>query len=347
MQTATHSITSQYEALKQTHPHLRFRDAAHHMGISEAELLLELKLAKPLTITPKKLLEALPSFGRIMSLTRNEGCVLEHSGTVDEVSVMNAHVATVLGFIETRAFLGAWKHILLVEMPKGNALLKGLQVFDKYGDAVTKFFLKSEAEPEAYITWKFEAICSEQPLFEKRPHIAETVSLRSDFPLADFLKAWSTMADPHDFFGMLKKFDLTRAQAMSATLGVYTYPFHHHKLPELLSHLAQLQISVMIFAGNSGNVQIHQSEISKIVPMHRDNGVYWLNILDPNFNMHLRMDLIEKAYLVNKPSESGPVLSIECYDAQGELIVQFFGIRKPGISQDAAWVKAVQMSIQN
>ena len=64
---------------------------------------------------------------------------------------------------------------------------------------------------------------------------------------------------------------------------------------------------------------------------------HWLNILDPDFNMHLRTDLIDSAWLVRKPTSDGTVTSIELFDSGKELIAQFFGLRKPGIPESEAW----------
>lgn len=60
-------------------------------------------------------------------------------------------------------------------------------------------------------------------------------------------------------------------------------------------------------------------------------------MLDPGFNLHLRMDLFTEAWLVRKPTVDGIVTSLECYDAEGSLIVQFFGERKPGKPELTAW----------
>jgi len=63
----------------------------------------------------------------------------------------------------------------------------------------------------------------------------------------------------------------------------------------------------------------------------------WLNVLDPEFNMHLREDGIDSIWLVKKPTTDGLVHSVEVYDKNGNTIVQFFGKRKPGIPESEAW----------
>jgi putative hemin transport protein len=60
-------------------------------------------------------------------------------------------------------------------------------------------------------------------------------------------------------------------------------------------------------------------------------------VLDPDFNMHMRMDLVDSAWVVKKPTSEGNVTSVELYDARKELIAQFFGLRKPGIPEKEEW----------
>ncbi len=59
--------------------------------------------------------------------------------------------------------------------------------------------------------------------------------------------------------------------------------------------------------------------------------------MDPGFNLHLREDLVASAWLVRKPTTDGIVTSIEVFDARGELIVQMFGARKPGVPELEEW----------
>jgi putative hemin transport protein len=63
----------------------------------------------------------------------------------------------------------------------------------------------------------------------------------------------------------------------------------------------------------------------------------WLNVMDPTFHLHLRMDHIAECWVVRKPTVDGHVTSLEAYDAKGEMIIQFFGPRKEGIAERPEW----------
>ena len=85
-----------------------------------------------------------------------------------------------------------------------------------------------------------------------------------------------------------------------------------------------------------GCIQIHTGEVKNLVTTGP-----WYNVLDPEFNMHLREDAIVSSFIVKKPSVDGIVTSLEIFDAKGEMIVQFFGKRKPGIPELESWREIV------
>ena len=63
----------------------------------------------------------------------------------------------------------------------------------------------------------------------------------------------------------------------------------------------------------------------------------WYNIIDPDFNLHLNEDAVAGVWQVVKPSADGDIHSLELFDASGELILQVFGKRKPGIPELQGW----------
>lgn len=67
----------------------------------------------------------------------------------------------------------------------------------------------------------------------------------------------------------------------------------------------------------------------------------WLNVLDPDFNMHLNEDTIDSAWVVHKNTVDGLVTAVELFDKEGEIVAQFFGLRKPGIPQRPEWKELV------
>lgn len=97
----------------------------------------------------------------------------------------------------------------------------------------------------------------------------------------------------------------------------------------------------MVFIGNNSCLQIHTGKAERIVRTGP-----WINVLDAEFNMHLRDDAIESVWIVKKPTDLGLVHSIEAYDNEGKLIVQFFGKRKPNIPEREDWREVVDLLAQ-
>jgi putative heme degradation protein len=105
----------------------------------------------------------------------------------------------------------------------------------------------------------------------------------------------------------------------------------------VLQKASDTKAPIMIFVGNRGCIQIHTGEVNKLVRTGP-----WFNVLDPDLNVHLRTEAIAKTYVVKKPSEAGIVTALEVFDKNGELIIQLFGKRKPGIPELESWREVVK-----
>jgi putative hemin transport protein len=92
----------------------------------------------------------------------------------------------------------------------------------------------------------------------------------------------------------------------------------------------------MVFVGNPGNIEIHTGPVHNIMEIPG-----WINVMDPDFNLHLKTTDIAECWVVDKPAEGG-VTSVEVFDEAGEMIVQFFGKRKPGIPELTEWRNLLQ-----
>ena len=106
---------------------------------------------------------------------------------------------------------------------------------------------------------------------------------------------------------------------------------------KLIEKAAGTGLSIMVFTGNRGNIQIHSGPVEKTLWQGP-----WFNILDPDFNLHLNTESIVESWVVIKPTEDGIVTAVEVFDKHGELIVQFFGARKPGIPELEGWRELVK-----
>lgn len=338
IQESAQSLKQAWENLKESEPQLRIRDAATKLGVTEAQLLATGIGANVIRLTDNftEQLEEFPKLGRVMSLTRSEGCVLEHKGPFQKIDMMEAgphKIATVIGPIEQRVFFAGWKFGFAVttETPRGT--MRSLQYFDKAGGAVMKVYLQEKSIPEAYEELVNNNIAADQSAeLELEAFPTPEYISKEELDFERFTKDWETMKDTHDFFGMLRKYKLNRQDAVKWIDDKWAYEIDRLSARKIVQTAAEIKLPIMIFAGNKGNIQIHQGKVQTVRQMGD-----WLNVLDPDFNMHLNENVVDKAYVVHKNTEDGLVSAVELFDKEGEMVAQFFGLRKPGLPQKPEW----------
>ncbi|UAB84953.1 hemin-degrading factor [Zunongwangia sp. SCSIO 43204] len=339
---STTSLKQQWETLKEEQPQLRIRNAAQALNVSEAELLAT-KIGNGVTRLvnqPKEILQEIESLGKVMALTRNESCVHERKGNYLNPSIGKSPVGLFVGEdIDLRIFFMHWAFAFAVsEMARGKERLS-LQFFAEDGMAIHKIYLTPQSNIESYknLVEKYKAEEQSADL-EIRPFSEEKNYKRDEeVDLAGFQKSWEELKDTHHFFGLLKKHNISRTQALKlAPSAYYADKIDKNNIVKMLEIVASKQVPIMVFVGNRGNIQIHTGDIKKTL-WHQQ----WFNIMDPDFNLHLNMEKVENCWVVRKPTEDGIVTSIECFDDNDELIVQFFGKRKPGIPEIKEWQEVV------
>jgi len=330
------AVRSAWHALREQGP-VRNRDAAASLGVSEAELIASecdgdrvVRLAGDY----RELIKRAPQLGRVMALTRNESCVHERVGAYEDVSV-SGWMGLVLGAdIDLRIFYRHWKLGYAVREETKDGSRYSLQFYDASGAAVHKIYLKPESNVAAW-----QALAADFKSLRQTP--GDTVEPRASAPAerpdaeidqAGLRKAWAAMTDTHEFFGLLKKYKVSRTQALRLAEPQFACPLLITTPRRLLEAVAESKLPIMIFVGNPGNIQIHTGPVTNIKVMGP-----WLNVLDPDFNLHLREDHIHDIWMVRKPTSDGIVTSVELFDKSGENIALIFGKRKPGIPESEAW----------
>jgi putative hemin transport protein len=329
-------LAARWAALREVKPQLRNRDAAAELGVSEAELIASRDDAGTFRLRPDwlALFEALPGLGRVMALTRNENAVHERHGAYEPAS-FNGMVGLVLGpDIDLRIFLKAWKFGFAVEEPSRRGLMRSLQIFDRSGIAVHKIYAGDGTDMAAWrdLTTRLRAEDQAVILDIAAPMPRAVPRDIAAIDAASLLTGWENLQDTHEFIGLLNKNDAQPTQAFRLAEGRFTRRLGNGGVRQLLNSAAQEKLPIMVFVGNPGMIQIHTGPVARVEVMGE-----WLNILDPDFNLHLREDRIGEVWHVEKPTSDGIVTSVEVFDAGGERIVTFFGKRKPGEPELEAW----------
>jgi putative hemin transport protein len=333
----------------------RAKEAAESIGISEGEAVAAHcgehaypPKAKFLQGPWVELLQSLEGCGPLMALTRNESTVHEKTGIYTKISA-TGHMGLALGEdIDLRLFLNQWHAgfaVTELAANPGNRPNISLQFFDKYGKAVHKIFQHDATDVDAWhasidaYTVASSSAPNERVVFEA-PVAPKPVPSDDSRDQEGLLAAWRAMKDTHEFFGMLKKFEVERQQSLRMARGHYTREIASSSLRELLLEAAFDGTPIMCFVGSPGCIQIHTGPVKRIEPMDI-RGVQWLNVIDPTFNLHLREDSIAHVWAVEKPTADGIVTSVEAFDHDGALMAMFFGARKPGQIEKTAWREIV------
>jgi putative hemin transport protein len=196
-----------------------------------------------------------------------------------------------------------------------------------------KIHLRPESDLDAYAKL-VESLRSEDQSRTVEPGEVEPEQHDDTAPVdhAEFRRRWQAMKDVHQFFGMLRKFKLGRRRALELIGEDFAWPLDREAVAALIDRAANDGLPIMAFVGNRGCVQIHTGPVTNIKPMGP-----WLNVMDETFHLHLRLDHIAEAWVVRKPTRDGHVTSVEAFDAERNLIIQFFGEREEGKEERRDW----------
>jgi putative hemin transport protein len=346
-------VRADFEAARQRG--LRAKEAAEHIGLTEGAalaayaatqmpVLKAIPVKAPLTVYALKprwldILQSLQVCGPVLALTRNESTVHEKTGVYEKVSG-NQTMGLVLGpDIDLRLLFDRWAGGLLVLEPGGASdthARSSLQFFDRRGVAVHKVFPVASTDRDAWNQMASAWVDTSQtvafdptlaPLARRGGHVRDPEALIAD---------WAAMTDTHQFVGLLNDHEVERLPALHAAAGHFARRVGNSAVRLALYQASFSGLSIMVFVGSTGCIQIHTGPVSRIEPMNI-HGKEWLNVLDPGFNLHLREDLIAACWVVQKPTDDGIVTSLEVFDAQGELMALLFGQRKPGQPEQQGW----------
>ncbi|OWV82884.1 iron transporter [Rhizobium sp. R72] len=334
MTETTKPAPADIRAFRAENPKMRERDIAAQLQISEAALVAaEVGIsATRIDGSALKLLERVAELGEVMALSRNESAVHEKIGGYENITA-GPHASIVLGEnIDLRIFPNRWAHAFAVSKKDGDQERLSLQYFDKAGNSVHKIHLRPNSDVEAY-----HAIVRDLKLEDQSQEFVADLTLSSldesgEVTRDELREHWSKLTDTHEFFGMLRKLKIGRQAAVRTVGDDYAWQLGNTATTEMMHASVTAGLPIMCFVANNGVVQIHSGPIFNVQPMGP-----WINVLDPTFHLHLRQDHIAETWAVRKPTKDGHVTSLEAYNAEGEMIIQFFGKRKEGNDERDDW----------
>ncbi|MCC8998536.1 MAG: hemin-degrading factor [Candidatus Contendobacter sp.] len=330
------SMQHAWQGLREKKPEVRVRDAAALLGVSEAQLVASGcgHTATRLNGDWATLIEALPRLGRVMALTRNDHAVHEQTGEYRNIRIFG-NMGLALGeAIDLRLFLNHWHYGFAVNADPRSGAAESLQFFDSDGVAVHKVYLTESSDRRAYhqLVDSYRSPDQSPRQITLVKPAAPPERPDEDIDIEGLRAHWRALRDTHDFHDLLKMFDVSRTQGLRLGGTDLARPVETTIAPMLLDSAAELLLDIMVFVASPGVVQIHSG------PVHNLKAAGpWFNVLDPDFNLHLRQEAVASAWVVAKPTVSGPVTSLELYDRTGNAIALFYGKRTPGQPENPIW----------
>ncbi len=350
------TLVERWDKLRAEQPRLPARDAAKQLGVSEADLLAT-GLGKTVTrlqddgTAPREIMRRALDLGKVMALTRNDNGVIERTGvatrlkadedvqTLDEdkekereVRMRNIAGGYLGGEIDLRFWFDKWKYAFAVAQPgKDGVVARSLQFFDASGNAVHKLYVRSDAGAPV-----FDKLVADFRNTNQVPDLkvaAAPVKARekpdSEIDVKEFQLAWNEINDVHQFNRLLTEFGVSREQAMRLAPPGAAQRITPQAVRTLLEGVAKNQIKFMTFLGNGATIQIYSGTVSKVA----EAGGYF-NVLDPEFNLHLRDSAFASGWVVKRAG----VTSVEFFDQNSEQVVSFFAVRERNKPAPQPWI---------
>lgn len=346
------TLAERWSTLRAEQPKLGIRDAAQQLNVSEAELLATGigTTATRLVDTshaPREIMRRALDLGKVMALTRNDNGVIEVTGVATRIAKqgddgakdaereareLNIAGGYLGGPIDLRFHFTKWKHAFAVVHPgRDGATSRSLHFFDEHGTAVHKVYLKDDSKIAM-----FDKLVADfrHPQQEGKLAIVAAPLKAADTPDAsvdvkEFQQAWKEMSDVHQFNRIVSEFKLSREQALRLAPAGVVQKVAPHAVRQLLEGAAARQVPIMAFVGNGAVTQIYSGKIGKV-----QESAGYFNVLDPDFNLHLRDKSFKAGYVLQRAG----VTSVEFYDDKGDLVVTFFGVRERGKPQPQPWL---------
>ncbi|EIC31534.1 MULTISPECIES: hemin-degrading factor [Methylomicrobium] len=300
------ALRTAWQTLKDAEPALRIRDAAQRLGVSEAELLA---LGCGQTVTRleaewAELIRSLPRLERVMALTRNDLAVHEKHGRYVNEADGQAGTEDAL---DLRLVPERWRFgFAVIERGHGGER-HSLQFFTADGEAAHKVYLT-----EASHAGNYENLVEHYTAPDQSPW--QAVASEADAPSFDDLHLRQRRE---------------QLQALRLAEPERAWPVAVGAAERVLTLAAQESIPLVIEVAGPGAVQYHRGPVQHI----RRTGP-WINVLDEDFNLHLRDTAVASSWVVRETLPAGDALWLELLDDQGRTVVRIGGEAEPNTWRD-------------
>lgn len=170
----------------------------------------------------------LHTLGRAECVLRNSHAIHEKQGVYENVGLSGgASIALNIAGIGLRIFPEHWHHAIAVEDAGETPSVRSIQLYDKYGAAIQKVFMRDNREKERYnLADALRTAESPRFLTGQTPAIQAPAPLPPE-RLAAFHERWINMKDVRHFGDILESFGLDRQTAYAHTPEGMAAKVHH------------------------------------------------------------------------------------------------------------------------
>ncbi|SBV90675.1 putative hemin ABC transport system protein [uncultured Alphaproteobacteria bacterium] len=270
----------------------------------------------------------LEAVGEVEAVTRNPVFAHRKTGRFGNVRVMRDTALVLNREIDLRIFLSHWVRTV--------AVADGLDVFDADGTEV--FSLRrteaTDAAAWAAVIGELAAAGEENATLPSRSEAAACADAEVD--VAGLREAWSGLTDVHQFAPMLRRFGVSRMQALRLAGSPWARDAGAGALVCVLEAARAAELPIMIFVDSPGCTQIHTGPVDE-VRVRGDR----LDVRGPAFALAGDLGRIGSCWAVRKPTEYGGITTLEVFDRGGVCRAIVCGQRDPGATERPEWTDLV------
>ncbi|WP_197491538.1 ChuX/HutX family heme-like substrate-binding protein [Methylomonas methanica] len=310
------TLKQAWQDLRADHPHMRIRDAAATLGVSEAELLATdcgNRVTRLREHWPA-LLGAVGTLGPVMALTRNAFAVHEKTGLYEDICPCGDMLLISGHHIELYLSTGVWHSGFAVMEETHLGPRHSLQFFDTGGEAVHKIYLTEY---------------SDAGLYRRLVDIfrADDQSPNLELPTEGTKSALDALASSQDLPEHWRRLLLVHT-----TEAVLAGRIATPALRELMRQLAELLLPIQVLVGNPGAMQLHDGPIQNL----KITGP-WFNVLDQGFNLHLNEMAVAGADIVQLTYQQRDLTGLLVRDQNQQTILTIVGQFDEADGENVLW----------
>lgn len=267
-----------------------------------------------------ELLGEVHQLGDVSVLSGNHVVMHLATGQYDPFRGGEGHALVLNQGIDLRLFPGHWEYGLAV-LPAADTA-PGFVFFNGAGEPVHRILLTESSDLATFETL-VATYASERPEFSPWSEApAETKEATAETKAA-FLEDWRGLTDTHAFSRLLRKYQLSRTDALRLAEGEFTQALDAHAYRRVFSELVDQEISIIFFALNNGCVQISTGALTELNTTRKT-----IQLVERDSRTLIGLDGIAEVWRVSKPTKRGLAHSLELYDRDGEPVAYIFGTRK-------------------